>query len=56
MTIEEKKTAIAAAIKEHQDNLAAVKEAAIHPGFDPLVTAALGRALTEKLASIFAKS
>ena len=56
MTKEEKKTAIAAAIKEHQDNLAAVRESAIPPGFDPLVTAALGRALTEKLAAIFARS
>jgi hypothetical protein len=38
MTKEEKKTAIAAAIKEHQDNLAAVKEAGIPPAFDPIVT------------------
>ena len=56
MTREEKKAAIEAVIKEHQDNLAVVKEAAIPPGFDPLVTAALGRALTEKLAAIFAKA
>ena len=53
MTKEEKKAAIALAIKEHQDNHAAVKESVIPPGLDTVVTTALSRALGEKLAKIF---
>lgn len=53
MTKEEKKRAIMKAIKEHQDNHAAVKESEIPAGLEAVVTGALTRALGDKLAKIF---
>lgn len=53
MTRDAMKQAIMDAIKEHQENHAAVKESDIPQGLEGVVTGALTRALADKLARIF---
>ncbi len=53
MTKEQKKAAIVVALREYQDNLAAVQESDIPGGFDQLVRNALVKTLGDKFERIF---
>jgi hypothetical protein len=53
MTKEQKKAAIVVALREYQDNLAAVQESDIPGGFDQLVRTALVKTLGDKFERIF---
>jgi hypothetical protein len=53
MTKEQKKAAIVIALREYQDNLAAVQESDIPGGFDQLVRNALVKTLGDKFERIF---
>ena len=53
MTKEQKKVAIVIALREYQENLAAVQESDIPGGFDQLVRSALVKTLGDKFERIF---
>jgi len=53
MTTQEKAAALAAALRNHEDNRAAVRDTQVPRGLEPVVTAALARALSERLVRIF---
>lgn len=53
MTTAEKTAALTAALAEHQDNLAAVQAANLPQSLQAVVSAALTKALSDKLAVVF---
>ena len=53
MTTQEKTAAIQKIVHNHQDNLAAVRAANVHPGLNDLVVEAMNDAFQGDLAKVF---